>query len=343
MLGGLGGQSIARHLTAAARAAGIDGRITGHSGRVGLASESGIGWHPLGRRSIVRGTRYRQSQVSAETRHRQRSTSPCDVQTAGARYDSLPLPIMKGIPLAASGRFARLKNKDAIEAEQKRLEGKKAKAQSMVFRHVIEKKPLADSWFDVYPESKATRKQAKKMAGLHIKWYRLNFPLAIREVLYMKGLDAAAIVDLIYEQLEATTPLKTGETRYETKDENGNVVRKTTYEFTYIRNDKTFNEGLRNAITLSGFHGRVLKPSAAEEEADRMRNVTEPEDTVKIEPREKLPDDEWQRQYQQAIAESKADEKANAAIRDLKRRVAEAESGQVTHQPRGFTGPPNHG
>ena len=39
VLGGLNGQSIARRLTAAARTAGIDGRITGHSGRVGLASE----------------------------------------------------------------------------------------------------------------------------------------------------------------------------------------------------------------------------------------------------------------------------------------------------------------
>ena len=39
VLGGLGGQSIARRLTAAARAAGVEGRITGHSGRVGLASE----------------------------------------------------------------------------------------------------------------------------------------------------------------------------------------------------------------------------------------------------------------------------------------------------------------
>ena len=39
VLGGLNGQSIARRLTAAARAAGIDARITGHSGRVGLASE----------------------------------------------------------------------------------------------------------------------------------------------------------------------------------------------------------------------------------------------------------------------------------------------------------------
>ena len=39
VLGGLGGQSIARRLAAAARASGIDGRITGHSGRVGLASE----------------------------------------------------------------------------------------------------------------------------------------------------------------------------------------------------------------------------------------------------------------------------------------------------------------
>ena len=39
VLGGLNGQSIARRIAAAARAAGIEGRITGHSGRVGLASE----------------------------------------------------------------------------------------------------------------------------------------------------------------------------------------------------------------------------------------------------------------------------------------------------------------
>ena len=36
---GLNGASIARRLAAAAKAAGIKGRITGHSGRVGLASE----------------------------------------------------------------------------------------------------------------------------------------------------------------------------------------------------------------------------------------------------------------------------------------------------------------
>ena len=39
VLGGLNGQSIARRLAAAARAAGVDGRMTGHSGRVGLAVE----------------------------------------------------------------------------------------------------------------------------------------------------------------------------------------------------------------------------------------------------------------------------------------------------------------
>ena len=39
VLGGINGQSIARRLTAAAGAAGIEGRITGHSGRVGLAVE----------------------------------------------------------------------------------------------------------------------------------------------------------------------------------------------------------------------------------------------------------------------------------------------------------------
>lgn len=39
VLDGLNGQSIARRIAAAAAAAGIKGRITGHSGRVGLAGE----------------------------------------------------------------------------------------------------------------------------------------------------------------------------------------------------------------------------------------------------------------------------------------------------------------
>lgn len=39
VLGGLNGASIARRFAAAARAAGVEGRVTGHSGRVGLASE----------------------------------------------------------------------------------------------------------------------------------------------------------------------------------------------------------------------------------------------------------------------------------------------------------------
>ena len=39
VLGGLNGQSVARRLATAAKAAGIEGHITGHSGRVGLASE----------------------------------------------------------------------------------------------------------------------------------------------------------------------------------------------------------------------------------------------------------------------------------------------------------------
>ena len=39
VFGGLNGASIGRRLTAAAKTAGLEGRYTGHSGRVGLASE----------------------------------------------------------------------------------------------------------------------------------------------------------------------------------------------------------------------------------------------------------------------------------------------------------------
>ena len=50
VLGGINGQTVARRLTAAARAAGIEGRITGHSGRVGLAvtlTKNGAATHDI--------------------------------------------------------------------------------------------------------------------------------------------------------------------------------------------------------------------------------------------------------------------------------------------------------
>ena len=45
VLGGLNGASVGRRLTAAARAAGIEGRITGRSGRIGPCQRA----HPVGR------------------------------------------------------------------------------------------------------------------------------------------------------------------------------------------------------------------------------------------------------------------------------------------------------
>jgi len=50
---------------------------------------------------------------------------------------------MAHIPRSASGKLARLKDKDAIEAEKARIEEKKAKAAPIVFRHVVERKDLA--------------------------------------------------------------------------------------------------------------------------------------------------------------------------------------------------------
>ena len=213
--------------------------------------------------------------------------------------------------------MARNKSAAAREAEKQRVEIMKAKAQSMVFRHLIEKKPLADCWFEVYPESEATRKQAKKQAYRLIKWFRLNYPTAIRHLLYMRGMDDSRIIDLIEEQFQAKTYLKSGTRKYKTVNDEGETVWVEEIEYIEVRDNKSFNEGVRNLITLHGYHGRALDTTREDENAERtMRNVTE----------------------QATLAKSNADERANEMLRELERRVAEAEAteGADTHRTNGL-------
>ena len=238
------------------------------------------------------------------------------------------------------GSNLRLKSPAQIEAEKKRVEEKKRKAGIMVFQNIVQRKPLADCWFEVYPDSKASRTQAKRMAGRHIRWFRLNFPIAIRQLLFLKGYDDDKVVDLIGEQLRATTPLKKGTRKFTTTTDDGETVFHEEIEYIQVREWKTFDEGVRNLITLGGHHARRgLVPDEREQEANRNpRNVTEP-DTVVIRTREKLPDSEWQKKYQATLAESKESGRAERMIEEIERRVAEAEeaAGHVTHRPANST------
>ena len=113
----------------------------------------------------------------------------------------------------------------------------------------------------------------------------------------------------------------------------GEAVHHEEIEYIQVRDNKTFNEGVRNLITLHGYHGRALDTTGEDENAQRtMRNVTTPQSIVEIGMVEKLPDEEWQRRYQETLAESNADEKANAMLRDLEKRVAEREAQERTHK-----------
>ena len=236
-------------------------------------------------------------------------------------------------PLTNNGNLGRYESAASREAEKQLIEIKKAKAQSMVFRHLIEKKDYATCWFEVFPDSDCTRTQAKKQAYRLIKWFRLNFPTAIRHLLYMRGMDDSRIIDLLEDQFSATTPLKKGTRKWTSTNEDGDTVQHEEIDYIQIRDNKSFNEGVRNLITLHGYHGRALDTTPEDEQAKRtMRNVTEPSAIVEIGMVEKLPDDEWQRRYQATIEESNADEKANAMLRDLEKRVAEREAQERTHK-----------
>lgn len=252
------------------------------------------------------------------------------------------------IPPSASRKLGRLKDKAAIEEEMARLRQKKADAGAIVIRHIGEKKSLADAYSEVFPNAGLTRKQMKRRAGGMIRWFRHHFPVAIRQLLFIKGYDDDRVINLIGEQLQATTQLKKRTRRWKEERDDGTTVWVEEIDYIDVPDNKTRADALQKLILLGGHHARNLKPSAKEaevEEGAAPRNVTS-SGAVTIAVQPKLPPGEWRRQYQQAIEESNASGRADKMIRDLERRVAEAEAanGNVTHgppfPPAGFS-PPN--
>ena len=255
----------------------------------------------------------------------------------GSAYQ-LPFDGMDPIPRSASGQLTRFKSKETIEAERKRINEKRAKAASIVFRNIVEKKDLATAYSEVFPESTATRKQKKKQAGKLVKWFRLNFPIHIRRLLYLKGYNDDFIVDELGKQLQATMPLKKRTRKFKETNDQGETIQVEEIDYIDIPDYRVRGDALQKFIVLAGHHARRAHvPTPEEARRSAPRDATQPP-PMRIVTREKLPPDEWQKKYQQTIAESNASGKAEQMLRDLERRVAEAEeaNGEVTHRPPGL-------
>lgn len=244
---------------------------------------------------------------------------------------------MANIPPSASGNLTRLTSPDAIEAEKKRIDEKRAAARSIVFRHLVEKKDLPTAFSEVFPESTATRKQKGRMAGRLIKWFRINFPVQIRQLLYLKGYGDDFIIDEIGLQLKATTPLKKRTRRFKEEQTDGTSVWIHEIDYIEVPDNKIRADAVQKLIVLAGHHSRRAHvPTPEEARRSEPRDITEPR-PMRIATREKLPDDEWQAKYQRTLAESNASAKADEMLRDLERRVIEAEeaNGEVPFRPPG--------
>lgn len=238
---------------------------------------------------------------------------------------------MEPIPQSASGSLIRFKSKETIEAEKERIAEKKAKAAAIVFRNIVEKKDLATAYSEVFPESTATRRQKKKQAGKLVQWFRINFPVHIRHLLSLKGYDDDFIVDEVGKLLQATLPNRVIITE---KLDDGRIKRTETWVPGDQPDWKARSDALQKFIVLAGHHARKAHvPTPEEARRSEPRNVNELP-PMKIKTVEKLPHDEWQKKYQQTIAESNASGKADQMLRELERRVREAEeaSGEVTHR-----------
>ena len=237
------------------------------------------------------------------------------------------------IPPSASHDLERIKDPAALKRERERLRQKKADAASIVIRHIGEKKDLATAYAEVFPDSGLTRRLMKQRASRLVRWFKHHYPVAIRQLLFIKGYDDDRLIDMIGEQTQAITQLKKRTRRWQEKRDYGTTVWVEEIDYVDVPDNKTRADALQKLITLSGHHARNLKPSAKEaevEEGGEPRNVTS-SGAVTIAVQPKLPPGEWRRQYQQAIEESNASGRADRMIRDLERRIAEAEDGDLTH------------
>ena len=90
-------------------------------------------------------------------------------------------------------------DEDALADVLRRL-----KEEAIVFRHYVEKKALAECWFEVNPRSAANRRTAKKEAKKLVDSYKARCSSSLIQRLVAAGLDNFTVVRGIKEMMEAT-------------------------------------------------------------------------------------------------------------------------------------------
>lgn len=134
---------------------------------------------------------------------------------------------------------------------------RRRRALGLYIRHYLERKPLADCWFEMHPNASAriTRKSAQDQAGREIRWLVRTYPLDIDNKMEAHGLGEDDALERLRSLSNATTRLKVGARRHFKEDARGaQVVVGEDYIFEDVDDSRTQVEALKLQLALLG-HG----------------------------------------------------------------------------------------
>ena len=209
---------------------------------------------------------------------------------------------------------------------------RRLRALGLYVRHYLERKTLADCWFEVHPESKATSAvSAGNMASREIKWLIRTYPLDIDNKMEAHGLGEDDALERLRRLSARTMPLKVGVVRDMKEDANGRLVAVgERYVFEETEDSRTQLEALKLQLALLG-HGSGATRRPLSQRGGNLNDVHTPMEELPktieeakargipitlIEHAETLAPDEWQRQwdeYQEEIEEERRQKRANGA------------------------------
>lgn len=176
---------------------------------------------------------------------------------------------------------------------------RKVLAEGLIYRFYLEKKPLAQCWLEVHPDSTASERSRREMASAEMNWYRRAHPLGVEQLLLLKQMGVSELLDELKSVVFAKEQVKIGVQR-ESAGEGGYV---DTYGFEERVPLKIKLEAIKlwaQVLGLIGGGRPGVTPPGEQSPDDDQRNVTGSGVPVrKIHGADPMTHDEWMAEWEQ--------------------------------------------
>ena len=200
---------------------------------------------------------------------------------------------------------------------------RKRRAELVIVRHYLEKKPVADCYLEAHPGSQASRRTAHKRGSELMGWYRRTYAQDMADLMLLHHMGPDELLEQLKMQLNATLPVKR-------KNEDGIMeLVDSGFPDWKARGAATQMWALVGGYlsTRKGASGPASANGGLPRHADPP--VDEDVHTVKIGAPGKIPPEEWKRQYDTHLANPEHSRVAEEAMMELERLAEERESAPV--------------